>query len=193
MSRKSETEKQLAMLRYLSKNNDIKTIGFSYTVPKNNVLPFSYEMDMLAIRYNRMVTEYEIKETYADFMQDFKKEYKVEGQCSECKTSKHKLMETAYKYEGNDKLKFYGIANRHSFVCFRDLIPKNEVPDHSGLYYISKRETKFGDVYHVEEVKAPPLLSSSVLMGATIDPDVNAAMAHRYIVALTKGTMSFHD
>ena len=150
MSRKSEIEKQVAMLRYLSKNNDIKTIGLSYTVPKNDKLPSCYEIDMLTIRYNHMVYEYEIKDSYSDFKQDFKKEYKVKGQGN---TSKHNIMEAAYICERDDKLKFKGIANRHSFVCFRNVIPKNEVPDHSGLYYISKRETQFGDVYHVEEVK----------------------------------------
>lgn len=96
-----------------------------------------YEMDVMQMKKSGYITEYEIKISRADFMNDFKK-----GRFG---GNKHDFMKCGKGY-----------PNRFVFVVPENMVSIDEVPKHAGLAYYCKNP--FFDNYTIRLVKPPPII-----------------------------------
>ena len=107
-------------------NNDlIYKIGERGDIILPNYYWGMWEADVLRIRRNGMVYEYEVKTTRSDYFNDFKKEF---GGIWTPLRNKHKELA-----EGKRD------CNRFFFVVPKNLIKKDEVPPYAGLIYYEER------------------------------------------------------
>lgn len=103
-----------------------------------NYSGIGYEADVLMVTKARMVYEYEIKTSRADFKKDFSK------------ISKHKIYSSDRPYMVKHR-NYPKKPNHFYYVCTEGLIKPSEIPSYAGLIYISPE----GFVRYIK--KAPKL------------------------------------
>jgi hypothetical protein len=100
-----------------------------------------FEMDFL--RYSPRfdcIYEYELKTSYNDFLNDFKKHKYMQGQ----QVKKHDLVMSGRS-----------LTNRFFFVCPEGVIHRKEVPEMYGLIYYSIDKKKFSMIKNATYIKVP--------------------------------------
>ena len=97
-----------------------------------NVYIFDWECDLVTINRNNYIYEFEIKSNKWDYINDFKK------------TEKHKSFKRLVSKSG--------LPNYFYYVCPKDLIKLEDIPEYAGLIYIDKEYNR------VNEIKKAPIL-----------------------------------
>lgn len=100
-----------------------------------NFFHFMYEMDCFKLTKKRLVVEYEVKISRADYFSDFKKNRKPWNS------------DPIYKHQ---ELAAGRSANRFFFIVPKDLVSVGEVPYYAGLMYF--------DDGKIETIKPAPLI-----------------------------------
>ena len=101
-----------------------------------NIYFYNHESDLLTVDISDFTYEYEIKSTKPDFRNDFKK------------SAKHEHLKRL------DNLSV--IPNFFYYVCERDLISINNIPEYAGLIYIYEYRMK----RYPKVIKKAPILHS---------------------------------
>jgi hypothetical protein len=114
----------------------------SILIPRCKV--WQWELDLFRETKDGMVTEFEIKVSYADFLNDFKKGALY---CGEIR-NKHDVIAKGESF-----------INKFYFVCPTDVLPKKDIPAHAGLIYYNVDKLEFtvekeADIIHA--IPAPP-------------------------------------
>ena len=107
------------------------------------------EADVLGINRNDYIYEYEIKRSRADYRADFKKDYKHRKLKEKESTRTYAEWKNGKKTGGT--VTYIVIPNRFYYVCVKDLIKKDEIPEYAGLIYVEDRGS-------FKEIKKAPLL-----------------------------------
>lgn len=96
----------------------------------SNIFLYEWESDFITINKNNYVTEFEIKCSKWDYLNDFKKENKHES---------FKLLRNTPNY-------FY-------YVCPENMIKLENIPEYSGLIYINDflRVVKYAPILHKDK------------------------------------------
>jgi len=135
--------------------------GHKYMCSNTMCIPGVGEADFLSVNKSLFITEYEIKVSKSDFKADFRN-----------KVAKHKRMVgeliSRRKWTGHCKTTNEGIyeeweeiqkpfVNYFFFVCPKDLISIEEVPDYAGLIYAEEISMNYKDYTRVicTQIKKP--------------------------------------
>lgn len=113
MPRLTETKIQQILISGLMKK------GHNYVIP--NLYFYAWESDLISTSVAGLVNEYEIKISTSDFGADFKKKKKHDALDARLSNSKQ------------------GIPNYFWYVCPRNLISVEDVPNYAGLIWIEDK------------------------------------------------------
>lgn len=129
----------------------------SLAVIPNLYLNDQWEADLIKIKRNGEVEEYEIKTSSQDFKNDFKN-----------KTEKHNAFKTLFN--------LYDLPNQFYFICPEGIIEPEQIPEYAGLKVIRKR----GLQKQLKTVKLAPTLHNERL-DANRWRSIAIKIANRYL------------
>lgn len=93
-----------------------------YKICNAFIYRYNWESDVWIQRKSKHAIEFEVKNSYADFVKDFNK------------IDKHEILSTG-KLKGKE-IQFR--PNRFYYVCPENIIPVDKVPEYAGLIYVKE-------------------------------------------------------